>query len=209
LINAAMKPKPKIRVGVLLSGNGSVLQALIDAAADPAFPADIVLVLSNKKEAYGLERARAAGIEAQFVSYKQAGSQADAENKIDWLLRQAHVDVVCLAGYIRILSADFVERWEGRILNTHPALLPKYGGKGFYGRYVHEAVLAAGEKESGMSIHIVTAGCDEGPVIMQECVPIDASDTPETLAARVLKVEHKVYPRALRKFCEDLLSGTG
>jgi phosphoribosylglycinamide formyltransferase 1 len=200
-------PSSKIKVGVLISGGGTNLQALIDAIqADPDFPAEIVTVLASKKSAYGLTRAKDADIAAHTVPYKDFATHDDFEDTLHRLLVEAQVDLICLAGFMKILSAGFIQKWEGRILNIHPALLPKFGGKGMYGHYVHEAVIAAGEKESGASVHIVTAGCDEGPVILQGAVPVQPDDTPDTLATRVLMIEHGIYPRALKKFAEQMLS---
>jgi len=200
-------PSSKIKVGVLISGGGTNLQALIDATqADPDYPAQIVTVLASKKGAYGLTRATEADIPAHAVPYKDFATHDDFEDALHRHLTEAQVDLVCLAGFMKILSADFIAKWDGRILNIHPSLLPKFGGKGMYGHYVHEAVIAAGEKESGASVHIVTAGCDEGPVILQGAVPVQPDDTPDTLAARVLAIEHDLYPRALKKFAGEMLS---
>ena len=195
-----------VKVGVLISGGGTNLQALIDATKnDPDFPAEIVTVLASTSNAYGLERAIKAGISAHAVPYKNFATHDDFEDELHRLLDEAQVDLICLAGFMKILSAEFIAKWEGRILNIHPALLPKFGGKGMYGHYVHEAVIAAQETTSGASVHIVTAGCDEGPVILQDSVPVHSDDTPDTLAARVLTVEHDLYPRALKKFAAEKL----
>jgi len=189
----------KLKTGVLISGGGSNLQALIDAATDDSFPAQISCVISNKAGVYGLSRAEQAGIPSFVVPHK--GIERDVfEKSIDDLLQQNGIDIICLAGFMRILSADFITKWQGRILNIHPALLPKFGGKGMYGHHVHEAVIESGEQESGASVHVVTAGCDEGPVILQKAVPVLDGDTPETLAARVLEVEHDIYPHALSQY---------
>ncbi|MCB9963552.1 MAG: phosphoribosylglycinamide formyltransferase [Rhodospirillales bacterium] len=189
----------KVRTGVLLSGSGSNLQALIDACRAPEFPAEISCVISNKETAYGLTRAEQAGIPAVFVSHK-GKSREEFAAEIDDILTRYTIDMVCLAGFMRILSADFFTKWDNRMLNIHPALLPKFGGEGMYGHHVHEAVIAAGETESGASVHVVTAGCDEGPVVLQEKCPVLPEDTPDTLAARVLTIEHQLYPRALQEY---------
>jgi len=191
----------KIPVGVLISGRGSNLQALIDASFAESFPARIALVISNSEGAYGLVRAKTAGIGTRVIPHKGA----DGKNKpreafdaeLDDALREAGVEMVCLAGFMRILSDGFARAWEGKLLNIHPSLLPAYKGVA-----VHERVIAAGEKQSGASVHFVVPELDAGPVINQATVPVLAADTPETLAARILEAEHRLYPTALRLVCE-------
>jgi phosphoribosylglycinamide formyltransferase-1 len=186
----------KIPVGVLISGRGSNLQALLDASKAESFPAQIVLVISNVAFAGGLARASAAGVPVQIITHKGKTREGfDAE--LDAALRHAGVEMVCLAGFMRILSDGFTRDWEGRLLNIHPSLLPAYKGT-----KVHERVLAAGEKESGASVHFVVPELDAGPVISQARVPVLANDTPDTLAARVLEAELRLYPTALRLVCE-------
>ena len=189
----------KTKIGVLISGGGSNLQALLEACAQDDFPAEIVCVISNKQGTGGLERAEAAGV-SSFVVPSKGAAREEFEQSLQQVLAARGVEMVCLAGFMRILSADFIAKWQGRILNIHPSLLPAYGGEGMFGRHVHAAVLAAGEKESGASVHIVTDGCDEGPVILQKSVPVLKDDTPETLAARVLETEHEIYPLAVKAF---------
>jgi len=177
------------RVAVLISGRGSNLSALIDAA-DASYR--IVLVLSNIEDAGGLARAAAAGIPTQVISHKGKTREIfDAE--IDAALRAASVDIVVLAGFMRILSDGFVRGWEGRMVNIHPSLLPAYKGT-----RVHERVIEAGETLSGASVHFVVPELDAGPVIAQASVPVHPSDTPEMLATRVLEVEHRLYPEAVK-----------
>ncbi len=195
----------KLNIGVLISGGGSNLQALIDASEHSDFPAKITCVISNKDGVYGLTRADLACIPHAVVPHKGLNRE-EFEQQIHQLLCQHKVDLVCLAGFMRILSADFIAKWEGKILNIHPALLPKFGGEGMYGHHVHEAVITAKESESGASVHIVTAGCDEGPVILQKSVPVEPDDTPDTLAARVLDIEHEIYPLAVKEFARRLTS---
>ena len=183
-------------VAVLISGRGSNLQSLIDAAKAPDFPARIVLVISNREDAGGLERAKTAGIAARVISHRGKSREAfDAE--LDGALRAAGAELVCLAGFMRILSDGFVRGWEGRLLNIHPSLLPD-----FKGTRVHERVLEAGVSHSGASVHFVVPELDAGPVVAQEKVPVHPSDTPDTLAARILEVEHRLYPAALRLVAE-------
>ena len=179
------------RTAVLISGRGSNLGALIDAAADPAYPAEIALVLSNRAAATGLDRARAAGIATAAVSYKAAGAAA-AEAEMTAILAANGIEIICLAGYMRLLSADFVARWRDRMLNIHPSLLPLFPGLD-----THERALAAGVKVHGCTVHFVRHEMDSGPIIGQAAVPVLDTDTPETLAARVLGAEHVLYPGAL------------
>lgn len=180
-----------MRVAVFASGGGSNLQALLDDLGDAA-PARVVLVVSNRASAGALERARAAGVAAAILADPQ-----DASAMLD-LLRAHCVDLVVLAGYLKLVPAEVVQAYERRMVNIHPALLPAFGGEGMYGRHVHEAVLAAGATVSGASVHLVTAEYDRGPVVAQWPVPVGADDTPESLAARVLAVEHQLLPAVVR-----------
>ncbi len=178
------------KIGVLISGRGSNLGALIEAQAGA--PYKIILVISNHEDASGLLRAQAAGIATLVIPHKGKSRETfDAE--LDAALKNAGVEIVCLAGFMRILSDGFVRGWEGRLVNIHPSLLPAYKGT-----QVHERVIAAGETTSGASVHFVVPELDAGPVIAQASVPVHPTDTPETLSARVLEVEHKLYPAALR-----------
>jgi phosphoribosylglycinamide formyltransferase-1 len=177
------------RVAVLISGRGSNLSALI-AAEDASYK--IVLVISNVEGAGGLEKARAAGIATEIVPHG-GKSREDFDAELDRVLRAAGAELVVLAGFMRILSDGFVRAWEGRLINIHPSLLPAYRGT-----KVHERVLAAGESESGASVHFVVPELDAGPVIAQARVPVRPGDTVESLSARVLGVEHKLYPEALK-----------
>lgn len=186
-----------MKTGVLISGRGSNLQALIDACAAPAFPAQIVLVISNIADAQGLARAREAGIATAVISHRDYASREAFDAAIDARLRAAGVECVCLAGFMRLLSEGFAQRWEGRLLNIHPSLLPAYKGL-----HVHERVLAAGEPVSGCTVHFVVPELDAGPAIVQAKVPVRPDDTPDALAARVLEQEHRIYPEALRMIAE-------
>ena len=184
-------------VVVLISGSGSNLQALIDSLAGADTPAVIRAVISNRADAYGLERARQAGIETRFLDHK---SYADRES-FDAALIQAidgfDADLVLLAGFMRILSADFVRHYQGRLLNIHPSLLPKYKGL-----HTHQRALEAGDAEHGCSVHFVTEELDGGPLVVQAAIPVESDDTPETLAQRVHVQEHVIYPLAMRWFAE-------
>lgn len=187
----------RVRTAVLLSGRGSNLKSLIAACAAPDFPAEIVLVISNVEGAGGLDIARDAGIATKVIPHKPFPSREAFDAEIDAALRAARVELVCEAGFMRIHSAWFAKQWEGRILNIHPSLLPKFPGV-----KVHEQVLAAGETESGATVHFLTAELDSGPIVAQAKVPVLPDDTPETLAARVLEAEHALYPEALRLVAE-------
>jgi phosphoribosylglycinamide formyltransferase-1 len=187
----------KMKVAVLISGRGSNLKALIDAAAAPDYPAEIVLVISNVAGAHGLGFAREAKIPAAIIPHGDFASREEFDNAIDARLRDAGVDLVCLAGFMRILSDGFVRKWQDRMINIHPSLLPA-----FRGIEVHEQAIAAGVRISGCTVHYVVPELDAGPPIAQAAVPVHVSDTPETLAARVLEAEHKLYPLAVRLIAE-------
>lgn len=191
----------KKRVAFLASGNGSNLQALLDAMQAPDFPAEPVLVLSDKAQARALERARLAGVRAEHLDPKANSGREAFDTALVALLKASAPDLICLAGYMRILTPVFFAAFGGRVLNIHPALLPAFGGPGMYGHHVHEAVIKAGARESGATVHWVTQEVDAGPIILQARVPVLPGDTPETLAARVLEQEHQLYPEALRLAC--------
>jgi phosphoribosylglycinamide formyltransferase-1 len=180
------------RVGVLISGRGSNLQALIEAAARPDFPAEIVTVISNRPDVYGLERARAAGIAGAVVDHKRYKTRKDFDAALDASLRDAGCDLICSAGFMRLLTQEFTQAWRDRQLNIHPSLLPA-----FRGLHPHERALEMGVRLSGATVHFVRHEMDAGPIILQAAVPVLADDTAETLAARVLQAEHIIYPRAL------------
>ena len=193
----------KARVGVLVSGRGSNMMALVEAARAPGYPAEIVCVVSNRADAAGLDFARANGIESKVIDHKAFASREAFERALDSYLRSKRVDIIALAGFMRILTARFISGWEGRMLNIHPSLLPAYKGLN-----THERALADGAKTHGCSVHHVTAGLDAGPVILQAEVPVLTSDTPDTLSARVLKEEHRIYPQALALIARQLQAKT-
>ncbi|MBL8531737.1 MAG: phosphoribosylglycinamide formyltransferase [Hyphomonadaceae bacterium] len=185
------------RVCVLISGRGSNLQALLDAEQDAY---EIVLVVSNVPGAGGLARARAAGVEALTLDHKPFGKDREAfERELNALLRARHVELIALAGFMRVLTPYFVNAWAGRLINIHPSLLPK-----FPGTKTHERALAAGESEHGCSVHLVTEEVDAGEILGQARMPISADDTPDSLAARVLTLEHELYPRCLAEYARHL-----
>ncbi len=185
------------RVGVLISGRGSNLQALLDACAEPDFPAEIALVVSNKPEAPGLERAAHAGVPCRTIARRDHPDRAACDAAMTAALEAAGVELVCLAGFMRLLSEAFVDRWRDRMINIHPSLLPLYPGLD-----THARALAAGAKLHGCTVHFVRFEMDSGPIIGQAEVPVLAGDDPETLAARVLDAEHRLYPRCLRLVAE-------
>ena len=198
-----------VRIAVLCSGGGTNLQALIDAQEAGQIDGEIVLVLSNASKAYALERARKHSIEAKFISKKQAGSDEAFNDAILAELRRVGAELVVLAGYLPIVGAQVVRAYEHRIINIHPALIPAFCGPGMYGHHVHEAVLAYGAKISGATTHFVDEQVDHGGVIMQASVPVLEGDTPDTLAARVLTVEHRILPESVRLFCAGKLGVDG
>ena len=198
-----------VRIAVLCSGGGTNLQALIDAQEAGKIDGKIVLVLSNASKAYALERARKHGIEAKFISKKQLGSDVAFNYAILAELRRVRAELVVLAGYLPIVGEQIVRAYEHRIINIHPALIPAFCVPGMYGHHVHEAVLAYGAKISGATTHFVDEQVDHGGVIMQESVPVLEDDTPDTLAARVLTVEHRILPESVRLFCAGKLGVDG
>lgn len=195
----------KIRIGVLVSGGGSNFEALTQACRRGEVPdAEVTLMISNKPGVGALERAGRLGVESMVIEPR------DFPNRVTYFARIAEefvrreVGVVCLAGFLLKLEATLLQPFHGRIINIHPALLPKYGGAGMYGHFVHEAVLKAGDKESGCSVHLVDDEYDHGRVLMQARVPVQPGDTAETLAARILAEEHKLYPQALKQLISTL-----
>ncbi len=189
-----------LRISVLVSGGGTNLQAIIDGIEDGSIrDAKIVLVIASNPEAYSLERARKHKIQSRIIGKTNYPEETERTKAIGAALLEAKTDLVILAGYMSILAPEIIEAYRGRIINIHPSLIPRFCGEGFYGKRVHEAVLAAGEMESGATVHYVDEGVDTGPVILQEKVPILEGDTAETLAARVLETEHKILSEAVCK----------
>ncbi|OGJ86089.1 MAG: phosphoribosylglycinamide formyltransferase [Candidatus Raymondbacteria bacterium RifOxyA12_full_50_37] len=184
-------------LAVFCSGGGSNLQSIIDNVSSGRIPARIGFVLSNNSVSRALERARKHAIPAIHFSGIHYPGPAAYEQAMLKLLEEHAIDIICLAGYMKLVPAQVIRRYQGKILNIHPALLPKFGGKGMYGIHVHAAVIAAKEKESGATVHFVTEQYDDGPVIVQQCVPVLPGDTAEQLAERVLAVEHAIYPEAI------------
>ena len=192
----------KKRVAVLISGRGSNMTALIEAAKAADYPAEIALVVSNRPEAPGLIRAREEGITTAVVDHKLFGDDREAfERALDDALAAHRIDIVCLAGFMRLLSPWFVQRWRGKMLNIHPALLPQ-----FKGLHTHRRALEAGVKRHGATVHFVVPEVDAGPIVEQDSIAVREGDTEDTLAARVLEIEHRIYPRALRALAEGRAS---
>lgn len=187
----------RLKLAVMISGRGSNLQALIDATADPAFPAEIILVLSNRPGALGLERAAKAGIPTRVIDHKGFADRAAFDAEMTAAMEAAGTELVCLAGFMRLLSDAFVDHWRDRMINIHPSLLPA-----FKGLDVQERVLARGARFAGCTVHYVRKEMDTGPIIVQAVVPVHPDDTPDSLAARVLEREHDIYPLAVRLIAE-------
>ncbi|MEP0314270.1 MAG: phosphoribosylglycinamide formyltransferase [Hyphomonas sp.] len=190
----------RLRLAILISGRGSNMEAILDAAQDPAYPAKPVLVLSNRPDANGLETARADGIATAAIDHKTYGKDREAfERAMHEQLTEAGVEIIALAGFMRVLTPWFVDKWQGRMVNIHPSLLPKYKGLD-----THQRALDAGDTEAGCTVHWVSPGVDDGEIIQQASLPILPGDTADSLAARLLPVEHQLYPEALAKACADI-----
>ena len=198
-----------VRIGVLVSGKGTNLQAILDACARGEILGRVAVVVSSNPKAYALERARLAGIPAVALTPRSFPDRAAHDARLIEVLQAHDVSLVCLAGFLRILTPAFIEQFRGRIMNIHPALLPAFGGVGMYGAHVHEAVLARGVKVSGCTVHFVDETPDGGPIILQAVVHVRDDDTVESLAARIAEVEHRLYPLAIRLFAEGRLHTNG
>jgi len=183
----------RLKCAVVISGRGSNLQALIDACAAPSFPAEIVSVISDKPDAAGLKRAEAAKIPHRIIDPKERGGRAGFESTLDESLKQSGAELVCLAGFMRVLSEGFVEKWRDKLINIHPSLLPA-----FPGLHTHERAIKAGVRFTGCTVHFVRSDIDNGPIILQAAVPVLPDDIPAKLADRVLAAEHRIYPEAVR-----------
>jgi phosphoribosylglycinamide formyltransferase-1 len=193
---------PALKVAVFASGRGSNLNALIDSSKNGRLDAQIVLVFSDRKDAGALAIAKEEGISTEHLSPHDFASTEDFNNTLLETLERFDVGFIALAGYLRMISPKIIRAYAGRILNIHPALLPSFGGKGMYGRHVHQAVIDYGCKVSGVTVHLVEEGYDTGAPVLQQCVPVRSDDTAAVLAARVLEVEHQIYPEALQLFAE-------
>lgn len=199
------------KIGVLVSGGGTNLQALIDAEKRGELGGGkITLVIASKPDVYALERAKNNNIEGKVLPRKEYDSIADYSKALADTLEEAGIDLVVLAGFLTIFDEQVYERFSNRILNVHPALIPSFCGKGFYGLHVHEAALQKGVKVSGATVHIVTPECDAGPIVLQKAVEVRQDDTPETLQKRIMEeAEWKILPEAVKLFCEDRITVEG
>lgn len=189
-----------LNIGVLISGGGTNLQAIIDETKSGAINGTVKLVISNKEDAYGLERARLSKIKAVYET---------DEDKIIELLKENNIDLIVLAGYLKIITPKFVDEFRNKIINIHPSLIPSFCGKGYYGEKVHQGVIDYGAKVTGATVHFVDEGADTGAIIMQETVNVEQDDDAKSLAKRVLEVEHKILKESIRLFCENKLSIQG
>ncbi|HYE80930.1 MAG TPA: phosphoribosylglycinamide formyltransferase [Clostridia bacterium] len=193
----------KVRIAVLVSGGGTNLQTLIDSVENDEINGEIVIVISDRENAFALERAKKHGIKAVYIDRKQCAGRLLEE------LKAMDVELIVLAGFLTILDSELVRAYEGRIMNIHPSLIPAFCGKGFHGEKVHKAAVEYGVKVSGATVHFVDEGTDSGPIILQETVKVYPEDTAETLAARVLEAEHRLLPAAVRLYCEGRLGIEG
>lgn len=191
------------KIAVFVSGSGSNLQSIIDAVHDKSLRVEISLVVAGRPNIYAIERAKNANIPVEVFNRKDYADLETMYDKLIDLLRHMGIDYIVLAGYLSILTPNIISAFSNRIINIHPALLPKFGGKGYYGMRVHEAVISAKEKESGPTVHFVDEGTDTGEIIAQAKVPVYPDDTPETLQKRVLEAEHKLLPETLAKLLND------
>ncbi len=194
----------KLKIAVLISGRGSNLQAVIDACKTPIFPVEIVLVISNNPDAKGLARAYKAKIPSKVINHKDFSSRAEFDNALHESVSASGAELICLAGFMRLLTADFINKWPNKIINIHPSLLPV-----FKGTNAHEQAIAAGVRITGCTVHFVVPEMDSGPIILQAALPIHQKDTAETLGAKVLKLEHRCYPIAIHWIAEDKVKVEG
>lgn len=200
---------PRLKIGVLVSGSGTNLQSLIDGIKSGEINGEIAVVISDKEDAYGLERARMNGIDAVFVDAKRYENRTAFNDEIVGALKKHGIDLVVLAGYLKILSPEFISEYRNKIINIHPSLIPSFCGKGYYGLRVHEAVIEYGAKITGATVHFVDEEADAGPIILQEAVEVYWDDTPEVLQQRVLKIEHRLLPAAVKYYCDGRIETEG
>ncbi|MDF2675857.1 MAG: phosphoribosylglycinamide formyltransferase [Bacillota bacterium] len=200
---------PQIKIGILVSGSGTNLQSIINSVESGFINGKIQVVISNKENAYGLQRARNHNIGAVFINEKNYSNIEEYNEAIIKELKSHGVELVVLAGYIKILTNKFIETYSNKIINIHPSLIPSFCGKGYYGLKVHEAAINYGVKLSGATVHFVNEEADNGPIIFQESVSVHYDDTAETLQERILEVEHKLLPLALKYYCENKIEVVG
>lgn len=200
---------PQTKIGVLISGSGTNLQSIIDNIENGNINGKIAVVISNKKDAYGLERARQKNIDAVYVNQKNYENFEEFNNAIIKELEKHSVQLIVLAGYLKILSSKFIENYKNRIINIHPSLIPSFCGKGYYGLKVHQAAVDYGVKVSGATVHFVDEGADTGPIIIQEVAEVKFDDDAQTLQQKILKIEHKILPLAVKYYCEGKIEING
>lgn len=198
-----------VKIGVLISGGGTNLQSIIDNIHNGNINGEIKLIISNRKEAYGLTRGRQANIESIYVDRKLFNSEIEYNLELIRLFKEKKIALIVLAGYLKVLSKDLIKEFNGKIINIHPSLIPSFCGKGYYGDKVHESVLDYGVKITGATVHFVDEGTDTGPIIFQEVVYIDSTDDLETLKKKVLKIEHKLLVQAVKLYCEGRIKVQG
>lgn len=198
-----------VNIGVLISGRGTNLQGIIDNIHNGKIDGNIKLVISNRKDAYGLIRAKKAGIETLYLDRRKFSTEEEYNRRIMDEFIKRDIELVVLAGYLRVLSKEFVRRYENRIINIHPSLIPSFCGKGCYGERVHEMALEHGVKVTGVTVHFVDEGTDTGPIILQKAVVVKDDDTVESLKKRVLQVEHQLLPKAIELYCQKRISIRG
>lgn len=198
-----------VKIGVLISGGGTNLQSIIDNIESNNINGQIEVVISNRKLAYGLERAKKHNIDAIYINSKEYSDQESFNDSIIEELEKRDVELVILAGYLKILSKKFIQKYKNRIINIHPSLIPSFCGMGYYGLKVHEAAIEYGVKVSGATVHFVDEKADTGPIILQDTVKIDECDTAESLQQKVLKIEHKILPLAVKYYCDGKIKVNG
>lgn len=196
---------PPVNIGVLISGGGTNLQALIDNIENDNINGRIKIVVSNKRDAYGLERAKASGIPTIHINRKDFSNEEEYNKKIVQELKSKGVELVVLAGYLKVLSSEFIKQYNMRIINIHPSLIPSFSGKGYYGENVHKAVLDRGVKLTGATTHFVDEGTDTGPIIMQKCINIDEDENIKSLKEKVLEIEHDILVKSVAFYCNRML----
>lgn len=191
-----------LKIGVLISGGGTNLQALIDNIEEGNIDGEISLIVSNREDAYGLERGRLAGIETMYLDPKKYDTPEEYDLKLIEEFKKREIDLIVLAGYLRILTKTFIGEFKGKIINIHPSLIPSFCGDGYYGDRVHRAVLEYGCKITGATVHFVDEGTDTGPIILQEVIRVEEDDDVDSLKQKVLNIEHKILSKAVKLFCE-------
>jgi phosphoribosylglycinamide formyltransferase-1 len=198
-----------VNIGVLISGGGTNLQAIIDNINLNNINGEIKIIISNRKDAYGLERGKRAGIESIYINPDDYENDAQFNSKLLEEFQKRNIELIILAGYLKILSKELISKYSGRIINIHPSLIPSFCGKNFYGKRVHEEIIRYGVKITGATVHFVDEGTDTGPIILQDIVKVDENDTVDSLQKKVLDIEHDILVKAIKLFCENRLSIEG